>query len=85
MSIAKEILHLLREDYNVPEDLFFRYLNTIKSMELARGISLSYYSTLEQEREKIHNEICKSVGVTRDDHKFSVWLAQEVEKTLGNF
>jgi len=62
-------------------ELLFKYIRTIKMMEHTRGSSV--YKILEEERIKIHDEILKLTGHTRESQEFQFALASFVESILS--
>ena len=70
------------KEYFVPHKLLEQYVLLVKMMMHARGLSIHFYKQIEQEREKVHNEILKGVGVDRNDKDFQFWLSQTTERML---
>jgi len=70
-------------NFDVPQELLLKYVSIIKQMEQNRGTS-STYARLDREREKIHKELCKHVGVGKNDKKFSLWLSVVCDQMTNN-
>lgn len=63
---------------NVPKELIDRYISLVHAMAAART-SPSIYVQMDMRRQKVHDEILKAAGATRDDKRFAMKLAMLAE------
>ena len=69
-------------NFDIPEELFLRYVMAIKNLQVLRNMNPKYYADMDVHRASIHNEILKLLKVERDNYEFKQAFAEHVEKYL---
>ena len=63
------------------KDLLFQYALSKFSQTKSRG-SIEMYRYHELASQKLHDELLKNLGTTREDKETQQWIAEETEKLV---